>query len=226
MVSICTVLHPDQAYPEQRLFMINSHPQRKLLYLIALLVLMGCSPDTPQVSRLEPDDVILAFGDSLTYGTGASASDSYPAVLQKLTGRKVINAGVPGEKTAQGLQRLPRLLDAHQPNLLILCHGGNDLLRLRSSEHAAANLRAMIREARAREVQVLLVAVPAPGLFLDGADFYEEIAEEFDLPFVADTLPELIADPDMKSDPIHLNREGYRRLSQAVFRVMQNSGML
>ncbi|MGD8743694.1 MAG: arylesterase [Granulosicoccaceae bacterium] len=201
-------------------------PLSKQFYLLALLVLLGCSPDTPQLPRLAPDAVILAFGDSLTYGTGASASDSYPAVLQRLTGRKVVNAGVRGELTAQGLRRLPGLLDAHKPALLILCHGGNDMLRLRDNQRIAANLRAMIREARARGIQVLLVAVPAPGVFLNGAGFYEDIAGEFGLPFVADTLPELIADSRMKSDPIHLNREGYRMLSQAVYRTLQRHGML
>lgn len=100
---------------------------RRLLMICLACILMGC-----ESSRLEPlkeGDVILAFGDSLTVGVGTQKQNSYPSVLARLTGTTVINAGVSGETTAEGLVRLSRLLDEHRPGLLILLEGGNDILR-------------------------------------------------------------------------------------------------
>ena len=121
---------------------------------------------------------MLAFGDSLTFGTGASPAESYPAQLQSLIGRKVVNAGVPGEISADGLSRLPEVLEEVQPRLLLLCHGGNDFLRKQSETAAAANVRAMIRLARDKGIGVVLIATPKPGLTISSPDFYADIAKE------------------------------------------------
>lgn len=102
---------------------------KRFVLLICLLVLSACDSDPQQLKQLRPNDVILAFGDSLTLGVGAEAKLSYPAQLSRLLARKVVNAGVSGEVSAEGARRLPDLLDRYEPDLLILCHGGNDLLR-------------------------------------------------------------------------------------------------
>jgi acyl-CoA thioesterase-1 len=94
---------------------------------IGVLLLTGCSD--PKLSEIPRNATILAFGDSLTVGVGASYAESYPVVLTELSGRKVINAGVSGETTTQGLQRLPGLLEQHEPELVLLLEGGNDILR-------------------------------------------------------------------------------------------------
>jgi lysophospholipase L1-like esterase len=142
---------------------------RRLILLLLVLVfgvnMSACSSGT-KLPRLASDAVVLAFGDSLTFGTGAEPSESYPAVLEKLINRRVVNAGVPGEVTGEGLSRLPKVLDNERPALMILCHGGNDLLRRLNQQHAAHNLRAMIRLARERQVSAVLIAVPSPGVSL------------------------------------------------------------
>ena len=66
-----------------------------------LIFLTACGDPTPQLERLPDDTVILAFGDSLTYGTGANKEESYPSVLENTINRKIINAGVPGELSMQ-----------------------------------------------------------------------------------------------------------------------------
>jgi acyl-CoA thioesterase-1 len=106
------------------------------------------------------------FDDSLTFGTGATLTESYPAILERLVGRRVVNEGIPGEISGEGLVRLPEVLKREKPALLILCHGANDLLRFQDKRQAAANLQAMIRLARKNGTAVVLIAVPAPGITL------------------------------------------------------------
>lgn len=197
-----------------------------LLFLSALLLLWGCSEPTPRIPRLPPDAVILAFGDSLTSGTGAKPEASYPAMLARLSGYRVINAGLPGELSAQGRQRLPRLLDAHDPDLVILMHGGNDMLRQYDLERTAENLRAMVNMARASGATVVLVGVPKPGFWLNTAQFYREIAEELDLPLEDGIVAEVESNRALKSDTIHPNAEGYRRIAEAISQLLRNSGAL
>lgn len=88
---------------------------KKLMLGFALLCCIACHKSTPQLNKLPENAVILAFGDSLTYGTGASAQHDYPSILAQLTGREVINAGVAGEISQEGRQRLPALLDEVRP---------------------------------------------------------------------------------------------------------------
>lgn len=196
-----------------------------LLLLCCLSLLAGCSRGA-QLPPLAADSVVLAFGDSITAGTGAGAGESYPDVLGSLIGRKVINGGVPGEVTAEGLARLPELLERHQPALLILCHGGNDLLRRSDQRQAADNLRAMIRLAQERGIAVLLVAVPTPDLSLKPPPFYGELAAEFGIPIEAKILAKILGKGSLKSDYVHPNAAGYRQLAEALAALLKKSGAI
>ena len=187
-----------------------------LAALVVIAALTGCGRDVPRVPPLGADAIVLAFGDSLTYGTGASAADSYPAALERLIGRKVATAGVPGEVSAQGLARLPGVLEQVQPQLLILCHGGNDLLRKLDPGALARNLREMVGLARARGIAVVLIAVPQPGLLPSAHPVYAEVATELALPVETGALTEILTDNALKSDPIHPNAQGYARLAERV----------
>ena len=197
------------------------------LALSLLLLLAACDSGPPKLAKLPADGVVLAFGDSLTFGSGAPAEASYPAVLQTLIGRRVVRAGVPGEVTAQGLARLPNLLRDSAPDLLVLIHGGNDLLQRKSPERTAANLRAMVRLARKRGVAVVLIGVPNLGLILGhSAGFYQELAEELKIPYDGETLPTILKRPSLKSDAIHPNAQGYRQLAEAVAELLRKSGAI
>ncbi len=195
--------------------------------LSLLLWLAACDSGPPQLAKLPAEGVVLAFGDSLTFGTGARAEASYPAVLQELIGRRVVRSGVPGEVTARGLARLPGVLRDSAPDLLVLIHGGNDLMQRKTPERIAANLRAMVRLARERGVAVALIGVPNLGLILGhSAGFYEDLAEELELPYDGEALPAIIKQPNLKSDAIHPNADGYRKLAEAVAELLRKSGAI
>ena len=187
-------------------------------------MLGACGEKPPQLSRLGPDDVVLAFGDSLTFGTGAEPSESYPVVLAQLIGRKVTAAGVPGETTAEGLERLPATLDEVKPKLLLLCMGGNDMLHKVDFATIESNLRAMVQLAKSGGVSVLLIGVPTPELFGGPPEFYDRIARELSLPLDKKTLNDILFDRSLKSDMIHPNAAGYRRFAQALADLLHKAG--
>lgn len=195
------------------------------IYLFSFLVACDHSPAAHKLARLPPDAVILAFGDSLTFGTGASTSESYPDVLASLIGRRVINAGIPGEISSDGLRRLPNLLDQSRPNLLILCHGGNDMLRQLDPAALKSNLREMIDQAVQRGIGVILVGVPKPSLmYLESMKIYREVAREFNIPLEENALAAIIKSPALKSDAVHPNAMGYRRMAEALATLLKRHG--
>ena len=185
----------------------------------------GCSKP-PRLAPLSGDAVVLAFGDSLTYGTGAAEPESYPAQLETLIGRRVVRAGVPGEVTAGALARLPEALDEHAPRLLLLCIGGNDFLRRLGNAQAETNVRAMVKLARSRGIDVLLIGTPEPGLAVSPPPFFAAIAEEFQLPYEGGAVAEVLKDASLKSDPIHPNAQGYRLIAERLAGALKKSGAL
>ncbi len=192
---------------------------------VMALTLASCSK-IPALPSLPQDGVILAFGDSITYGTGAPEGESYPAVLARLTGRTVVNAGIPGEMSGAGVARLPEILEKERPALLILCHGGNDLLARQEQRQIADNLRGMVRQARDRGISVVLIAVPNPDLTLQPPALYREVAAEFGLPLELKALPRILGRSSLKSDHIHPNGAGYGQLAEAVATLLKKSGAL
>lgn len=199
--------------------------------LLIMLFLVGCGhpfADVPKLSPLPPDAVILAFGDSLTYGTGAGAGEgeSYPDVLQSLVRRTVIRSGVPGEVTADSLLRLPRVLDEHSPKLMVLCIGANDFLRQLGGQQAADNIRAMIRLARQKHVEVVLVGVPEYGVQTSPPEFYPQIAKEFNIPYEGTILREILLNRDLMTDLVHPNAMGYRLIATAVAVLLKKNGAI
>ncbi len=195
------------------------------MWWVVIALLVGCG-GPPPLPRLAPDAVVLAFGDSLTFGTGARPYESYPAVLERLIGRTVVNAGVPGEVSGEGLRRLPKVVSRESPDLVILIHGGNDFLRRFDRADTARNLRDMIDYLREQDIPVVLVGVPEFGLFLTTADLYGEIADDMEVPLEDDVLSDLLRDNRFKSDHIHPNAAGDARMAEAVQTLLIEAGAL
>lgn len=198
--------------------------KRVALFLVCIS-LAACSRG-PALNYLPPDAVILAFGDSLTRGTGAASGQGYPEQLAALTGREVINRGVPGETSAQGLARLPGVLDEVQPELLLLCHGGNDILRTLSMVQMQSNLQQMIDLARERDIQVVLIGVPKRSLLLREEPIYRQLAEKNALPLLDDVVADVLGESELRSDRVHPNSAGYRQMAEALRELLVEKGAL
>jgi lysophospholipase L1-like esterase len=196
------------------------------LLILALVLAAAACGQRPKLERLPASAVVLAFGDSLTFGTGADEAESYPAQLQTLIGRRVVGAGVPGEVTAQALERLPAALDEHAPRLLLLCIGGNDFLRRLGNAQAERNVRAMVQLAKGRGVAVLLIATPEPGLLPSPPAFYAAVAKDLGVPYEDGVIAEVLKDASLKSDPIHPNARGYRVIAERLAERLKKTGAI
>jgi lysophospholipase L1-like esterase len=198
---------------------------RRLLlgfWIFFSLLATGCDPE-PRIASFSEDSVVMAFGDSLTYGTGAPRGQSYPDLLGNLLGRPVVNVGVPGEVSAAGLNRLPAMLERYHPTLVILCHGGNDFLRRLDQEETQSNLKAMVSLIRSQGADVILVGVPRLGFGLEVPKFYTSIADQSAVPLERGILLKLLGDNHLKSDTIHPNAAGYQLMAEAIFHVIQKA---
>lgn len=199
--------------------------KKVLTFLFIFIALCGCG-DSAKLQLLTANATVLAFGDSLTYGTGASRDHSYPAILETLTGLKVVNAGVPGELSKQGLTRLRITIQQQQPDLIILCHGGNDFLNKLDPATTRDNIQQMIDMARNQQVQVVLISVPEPGLFLNPSPIYQRLAEDNHIPVENDILASILANNTLKSDYIHPNSRGYRLLAEKIAHLLRQAGAI
>ena len=198
---------------------------RRLWVFVIVLNLSACS-GTPSLSYLPENAVVLAFGDSLTAGMGASAANSYPSVLSQLAERNVVNAGVSGEETAQGVKRLAGVLRQVNPDLLLLLEGGNDILRNRDLRRTKQNLAAMIELAHSMEIEVVLIGVPEKRLFSSVAPLYEELADQYKIVLIDNLLASLLRKSQYKSDAVHLNKQGYRVMAESIYAVLVDRGAL
>lgn len=186
----------------------------RLFPLVVLLA--GCGADVPNLDS--PGSTIVCLGDSITSGVGA-AGQPYPSLLAEKLGVEVINAGVPGDTSEDGLARVDEVLE-HDPWLVIVELGGNDILRQVTPARSEAALRKILdRLLAARVVPVLVeIEVPFRGRY---AEVFERIDDDYDIPIVEDTLGEILLDADLKADPIHPNAAGQKILAEAIADVVE-----
>jgi acyl-CoA hydrolase len=206
--------------------------RRSFVFAAAALVAACERARQPRAQALTVGATVLALGDSLTFGSGAVAEASYPAVLSRLTGWNVVNGGVPGDTSAQALARLPALLDAHAPQLVVVSVGGNDFLRRLPEAETRSNVQRICELAIAAHAQVMLVAVPraslaaaATGLLTDHP-LYAEIASALAVPLQREGWAEVLGDPDLRSDTIHANARGYDQFARRLVATARAVGLL
>jgi len=199
-----------------------------LLSAVAIiLILFSLIPKEKTIQPLNQNDTILAFGDSLTYGYNAKKDESYPSVLSRLSGYKVINEGILGDTSHEGLRRITPLLEDKNIKLMILLFGGNDIIQGLSMEDLKSNLKTMIHMAKEKRIDVLLISVPNLSLFgLSALELYEEVAEEEGVPLLSGMMADILETPSLKSDQIHPNAKGYKIMAEKIYEKLKEEGWL
>jgi acyl-CoA thioesterase I len=196
--------------------------------LFALFVLIVASAS----ARAEAP-VILVFGDSISAGYGLARVEQGWVELLKTRlstqgyGYQVVNASVSGETTAGGLARLPRALELHHPNIVILELGGNDGLRALPASQMRANLKQMIELATAAGAKVLLLGMRMPPNYGQQytdqfAMVFSDLARDKKLPLVPFLLTDIALSPSLlQGDDIHPNAAGQPVLLENVWPLLK-----
>ena len=193
-----------------------------ILSIIALIIFF--KKETSEVIKLNSTDKILAFGDSITYGYGESENESYPYLLSKATNTQVINAGVNGDTSQEGLQRLPALLEDSSIKLILLCFGGNDILQKKPLSELKSNLNKMVQMAKAKNIDVILISVPKiTPLGLSSLALYSTVADEEEIELMDDVLVHVLSRSSLKNDYIHPNAKGYKYMADEIYEHLKSN---
>ena len=200
-----------------------------LAAFIVVMLAVACG-GAKKEAALPAGSKVLALGDSLTAPHGVKPGEDWPTLLGQSTGWAVVNAGVSGNTSAQALDRLPGLLEEHQPQLVLVTLGGNDMLRKLPQGETVGNLGRMLDMAAARGAKAVLVATPKPSIAgavfnnLSPADFYADVARDKKVPLIADALPEVLSDTALKSDQLHPNAAGHVLISTKIYADLKKIG--
>lgn len=203
---------------------------RRIILLIVAAILVAACGSKAKEEALPAGSQVLALGDSLTAGNGVSSGEAWPDLLASRTGWVIFNGGVSGDTSGGALHRLPALLEKHDPVLVLVTLGGNDMLRHIPQAETIANLGQILALTREHGAIPVLLATPKPSVAgavfqnLSAADFYRRVADEYGVPLIEDAVAEVLSDPQMKADPLHPNAAGHAQLSRKIFDALQSIG--
>jgi len=202
----------------------------RVWFAALLLSLAACASN--KFDALPPGAKVLVIGDSISAGYGLAPEQAWTTRLASETGWQVVNAGVSGDTTSGGVERLPALLDEHQPLAVIIELGGNDMLRRQSPAAIVANLETMLAEIERRGARPILMSVPKPELAglvfasLADAPFYAEIGKRRKIPLIENVLATVLASAELKLDRIHPNGNGQQEIGKEAASALRKQGLV
>jgi lysophospholipase L1-like esterase len=164
-----------------------------------------------------PYEIIVCFGDSLTYGTGANRGQDYPSQLSELIGKPVINTGVPGDTTARALKRLGRDVLSQKPDIVLITLGGNDLKNGVSKDRAFKNLKQIVDSIHKTGAKVIIGGLNIPMHDRGYAKGYRDLAKETGAFLIPNILEGIMGNQRLMSDPIHPNDDGYGVMAEKFY---------
>ncbi len=204
---------------------------RRIVGVIAAIAVLGIgyalyasltSREIEIINR-RPVRSIVCLGDSITAGYGIDRNNAFPALIERSLGLPVVNAGVSGDRTAEGLERLERDVLSLQPDLVIVELGGNDFRKGVPEGELQLNLETIIQRIQATGSMVLLVGMPS-GFFRDrGSQIFNETAEKLGTLLVpAKVMKGMLGRDEFTTDGIHLKEIGHQRLADALIEVISD----
>jgi acyl-CoA hydrolase len=208
---------------------MQTRPANLFFIVLFSLLLAACRSDVPQHQPLAAGAMVLAFGDSVTFGTGARPGEDYPARLAVRSGWKIVNAGIPGDTAAAAKSRLAALLQESNPVLVIVELGGNDFLRRRAERDVKEDLRAIVQAVKAAGAIPVLVSVPELSLGLLGLSdsaIYTALAKEENVWLVKEVFGKVLSNDALRADRIHPNAQGYQIMADGIAQSLLKSGLL
>jgi lysophospholipase L1-like esterase len=164
---------------------------------------------------------IVCFGDSLTYGTGASADESYPAQLRGRVDEPVINAGIPGDTTSRALTRLEQDVLSRDPRIVLITLGGNDLKNGVPREEAFDNLATIVQEIQAEGALVVVGGIDVPLYGRGYPEAYRELCKHLGCVLIANVYEGIWGRNDLMSDRIHPNGDGYEIMADRFYEAIE-----
>lgn len=197
----------------------------KIVFVLFLLCILGTGlyyfveKESEIINYPPKEGPVIAFGDSLVKGVGARESENFVAVLSQKIGEPIMNMGVPGDTTTDGLVRLGEVLE-EEPRIVIVLLGGNDRLRQLPFEETLENMRTIISKIQENGAIVLLLGVRGNIVTDRFEEAYESLAEETGSAYVPDVLDGIFGVDALMSDGIHPNAEGYRRIAEKIHPVL------
>lgn len=203
---------------------------RRVILVVVAIVLVAACGSKAREEAIPPGSRVVALGDSLTAAFGVAPGEAWPDLLANRTGWVVINAGVSGDTSGGALSRLPALLEEHNPVLVLVALGGNDMLRRIPREETVANLGKVLAMIKAHGAKPVLLATPKPSVAgavfqnLSAADFYRQVADEQQVPLIEDAIADVLSDPEMKGDPLHPNTAGHAQMFRKIFEALKSIG--
>lgn len=166
---------------------------------------------------------VVAFGDSLTAGVGATTGNDWVSVVSRWSNISIVNAGVSGDTTEEALDRLQGAVISQNPDVVIVFLGGNDILQLVPLSQTIANLRTMITQIKASSSEVILIGTHNDTFVTAREQAFRSLASEMQVKYVPNVLSGILGRSELLSDPVHPNNAGYRLVAIRIWDVLQTT---